>query len=282
MQRALAKRVTGAGFARSGLGQVRERASTAPELRLLFPECHLSPPADMSHGGPIGRSLAPMSERLVIPSRTEAESELSVAHPWWEFSVRFNVAVSHSLPVARMHECETEGVMMRWGLVPSSAKGDLTPGGYALARSDSLQSAEGSRSAWLHGRRGIVPLAGFYVWQRTPAGYRQPYYVRLVNRLVFGVAVLWERSVTDDDDVVESCALVTVPANPLLAEIDNNMDQMPAILRREDYTTWLGATVAQANELLQTYPQTRMVTHPVGPYVNDLERDEPRLIQRVP
>jgi len=25
-----------------------------------------------------------------------------------------------------------------------------------------------------------------------------------------------------------------------------------------------------------------MVTHPVGPYVNDLERDEPQLIQRVP
>ena len=223
-----------------------------------------------------------MTERVVIPGRTEADSELSVTRPWWEFSVRFNVAVSQSVPVARMHERETEGVMMRWGLVPSSAKGDLTRGGCALARSDSLQSAEGLRSAWLHGHRGIVPLAGFYLWQRTKAGHRQPYYVRLVNRLVFGVAALWERSVTDDDEVIESCALVTVPVNPLLVEIDNGIDQMPAILRREDYQTWLGATVTQAKELLQTYPQTQMVTHPVGPYVNDLECDEPRLIQRVP
>jgi putative SOS response-associated peptidase YedK len=221
-----------------------------------------------------------MSERLVIPSREEAERELSVTHPWWEFSVRFNVAVFHSVPVARMHERETEGVMMRWGLVPSSAKGDLARGGYALARSDFLRSAEELRSAWLDGRRGIVPLSGFYLWQRTPAGFRQPYYVRLVNRPVFGVAALWERSVTEDDDVIESCALVTVAANPLLTEIDQNADQMPAILRREDYSAWLGATVAQANELLETYPRTRMVTHPVGPYVNDLERDEPRLIQR--
>lgn len=223
-----------------------------------------------------------MSERLVIPSRADAESEVSVAHPWWEFSVRFNVAVTHSVPVARMHERETEGVMMRWGLVPSSVKGDPTRVGCALARSDSLQRAEGLSSAWLHGRRGIVPVAGFYVWQRTSAGYRQPYYVRLVNRLVFGVAALWERSVTDDDEVLESCALVTVPANPLLAEIDNDTDQMPAILRREDYTTWLGATVPQANEVLKTYPHIQMVTHPVGPYVNDLERDEPRLIQPAP
>jgi len=62
-----------------------------------------------------------MTERVVIPGRTEADSELSVTRPWWEFSVRFNVAVSQSVPVARMHERETEGVMMRWGLVPSSA-----------------------------------------------------------------------------------------------------------------------------------------------------------------
>jgi putative SOS response-associated peptidase YedK len=222
-----------------------------------------------------------MTERLVIPSRAEVERELPVAHPWWQFSLRFNVAVSHRVPVVRMHERETEGVTMRWGLVPSSAKGDATQGN-AHARSDALHSAEAFRSAWLHGRRGILPLAGFYVWQLTQAGYRQPHYVRLVNRPVFGVGVLWEGSVTDDDDVLESCALVTMPANQLLAELDGTTDQMPAILRREDYETWLGSTVAQAKELLMTYPHTRMVTHPVGPYVNDLELDDARLIQRAP
>jgi putative SOS response-associated peptidase YedK len=221
-----------------------------------------------------------MSERLVIPSQAEVEREFSVTRPWWQFSLRFNVAVSQSVPVVRMHERETEGVMMRWGLVPSSAKGDVTQGN-GQARSDALHSAEAFRSAWLHGQRGIVPLAGFYVWQHTHAGHRQPYYVRLVNRPVFGVGVLWENSVTDDDDVVVSCALVTVPANQLLVEVDSATDQMPAILRREDYEPWLGSTVTQAKELLVTYPQIRTVTHPVGPYVNDLALDEPRLIHRV-
>jgi len=220
-----------------------------------------------------------MSERLVIPDRAEAESELCVAHPWWQFSVRFNVAVSQSIPVARMHERESEGVMMRWGLVPSSAKGDVAQGGCACVRGDALHRAEDLRTAWLYGQRGIVPLAGFYVWQRTQAGYRQPYYVRLVNRLVFGVAVLWERSVTDDDDVVESCALVTVPANALLAEIDNTTGQMPAILRREDYDTWLRSSVTEASGLLESYPQTRMLSHPVAPHVNHVQFDEPWLIQ---
>jgi putative SOS response-associated peptidase YedK len=168
--------------------------------------------------------------------------------------------------------------MMRWGLVPASAKGDVARPGYARVRADALQSAEDFRTAWTFGQRGIVPLAGFYVWQRTPAGHRQPYYVRVVNRGVFGVAVLWERSVTDHDDVVESCALLTVPPNPLLAEIDHTTLQMPAILRRQDYNTWLQSSVSEAAGLLETYPETAMVTHPVAPYVNHLEFDEPRLI----
>lgn len=222
-----------------------------------------------------------MSERLVIPERADVESELAVARPWWQFSVRFNVAPSHSVPVARMHERESEGVMMRWGLVPSSAKGDLTQGGPARVRADALQSSSEFRTAWVYGQRGIVPLAGFYLWQRTAAGYCQPYYVRLVNRPVFGVAVLWERSVSDDDEVVESCALLTVPANALLLEIDSATQQMPAILSRENYDAWLRSGVAQASELLETCPRTRMVTHPVGPYVNHPGFDGPRLIQRV-
>jgi putative SOS response-associated peptidase YedK len=219
-----------------------------------------------------------MSERLVIPDRADAESDLSVAHPWWRFSARFNVAISQRVPVARLHGRESEGVMMRWGLVPASAKGDISRPGYAHLGSDALHSSEDFRTAWTFGQRGILPLAGFYVWQRTEAGHRQPFYVRLVNRMAFGVAVLWERSVTDHDDVVESCALLMVPSNPLLTEIGNTADQMPAILRRQDYDAWLQTTVSEAGGLLETYPASLMVSHPVAPYVNHLEFDEPRLI----
>jgi putative SOS response-associated peptidase YedK len=222
-----------------------------------------------------------MSERLVIPDRVDVEAELSVEHPWWEFAACYNVAASDSIPVARMHGSESEGVMMGWGLIPSAAKGDVRRRGPAKVYADCVSSGQ-FRAAWFQGQRGIVPLAGFYLWQRPGAGHRQPYYVRLVNRLVFGVAALWERSVSEDDDVVESCALLTVPANALVAGIDGTSDQMPAILRREDYDTWLRARVADARELLATYPQMSMVCHPVGPYVNDLGLDGPQLIRPSP
>src|SRR5215467_10246120 len=219
-----------------------------------------------------------MAQRLVIPSREEVDAELSVARPWWQFSVRFNVAISQSIPVARMHERETEGVMMRWGLAHTTAQGTVNFTDCGAVRRDALQGAQDLRRMWVYGQRGIVPLAGFYLWKRAAAGHDQPYYIRLVNRPVFGVAALWERAEADDD-VIESCALITVDANALLGEINPTTGQMPAILQPEDYDAWLSAKVEQANELLRPYPQIRMVCHPVAPYVNHLEFDEPRLIQ---
>lgn len=221
-----------------------------------------------------------MTQRLVIPSREEVDGELLVARPWWRFSVRFNVAISQSIPVARLHQRESEGVMMRWGLAQKTASGSIRFTSSGSVRSDALRSAHDQHAMWAHGQRGIVPIAGFYLWKRAPAGFDQPYYVRMVNRPVFGVAALWDR-VEADDEVIESCALISVDANPLLAEITPATRQMPAILRTEDYDAWLSARVERASELLQPYPHTQMVCHPVAPYVNHLEFDEPRLIRPV-
>ncbi len=220
-----------------------------------------------------------MYERLVIPDQEEAEQEISVAHRWWTFSARFNVAPSQSVPIVRMHNGESEAVMMRWGFVPSPVKGAVTKLGAAHINLRVLESSKDFGQAWLHGQRCIIPLAGFYVWQRASKGFRQPYYVRLVNRLVFGAAAVWARAVTMDDDVIESCALIMVPANKLMSEIDNVGGKMPAILSHDEYETWLSATPARARTLLRSYPSTRMVSHAVSPRVNLLNLDDPELIR---
>jgi putative SOS response-associated peptidase YedK len=222
-----------------------------------------------------------MPDRLVIPEAPEVADELPVAHPWWQWSASFNVAVSRNLPVARMHDSETEGVIMRWGLV-HRGEGEQTLGfGPALISSELLPGAGELRRAWLSGQRGIVPIAGFYVWQRTAAGFRQPYYVRLGDRSVFGIAAIWQRCTSTEDDVIESCALLTVPANPMLLGLNNSTGRMPVILSRHDYEVWLGSSVGQALELLHDVPEPKLVSHPVGPYVNHLSFDGPQLIRPV-
>jgi hypothetical protein len=59
--------------------------------------------------------------------------------------------------------------------------------------------------------------------------------------------VFWERSVADD--VVASCALVTVPAKPLPTEIAGTRGTEARDLRRADYDSWLPSWVTEASGL---------------------------------
>jgi putative SOS response-associated peptidase YedK len=135
------------------------------------------------------------------------------------------------------------------------------------------------RSPWLEGQRCILPMSGFYAWQLTNRRYRQPYFIRLLERSVFGVAAVWDRSVTEDDDVIESCSIVCVSPNDLMIRIANTDGCMPAILRRKDYQTWLRGTPVAARATLKAYKNTGMQAHPVSPRINSTASDDPSLIQ---
>jgi len=173
-------------------------------------------------------------------------------------------------------------VMMRWGLIPDWAEGDPAKACTTQTPVAELDRNRAFSGAWWRGQRCILPISGFYGWQLTAHHYLQPYFVRLVNRSVFGVAGIWDRSVnTDEDDVIESCAIVTVPQNALLTDVHNTSRQMPAILHRDEYMPWLSGSTARARSLLRTYPEDRMVAHAVSPRINSLKYDDEQLIRPV-
>ncbi|MGH8260154.1 MAG: SOS response-associated peptidase family protein, partial [Steroidobacteraceae bacterium] len=151
-----------------------------------------------------------MCERYVVPDQTLAERELAPERRWWKFRASFNVAPSRFVPAVRLFEGRTEAVMMRWGLIPAWAKGDLSAGHWLRLSSAAIEQSDLYRGPWLNGQRCLLPFAGFYTWRLTPRGYRQPYFVRAAAAPVFAVAALWDRSESDDGDVIEGCALVTV------------------------------------------------------------------------
>jgi putative SOS response-associated peptidase YedK len=122
-------------------------------------------------------------------------------------------------------------------------------------------------------------MSGFYAWQLTNQRYRQPHFIRLGSRQVFGVAAIWDRSVTEDDDVIESCSIVCVAPNDLITRIANTEGGMPAILRRRDYQTWLQGTPVAAKSTLRPYNATGMQAHPVSPRINSTTPDDAGLIQ---
>jgi putative SOS response-associated peptidase YedK len=222
-----------------------------------------------------------MCERYVLPEQAATEREFLPAQSWWRFNPSFNVAPPQYVPAIRMHSGKTEGVMMRWGLIPAIAEGKESDSDPPWVGIELAERGEPYRGPWLNSQRCILPVAGFYVWQMTEEKFRRPFYVRLLDRAVFGLAALWDRSVGDDDDVIESCTIVTLPANPLMEQIDNAEKRMPAILRRKDYGPWLSGTPVRARGVLAAYPAEWMEAHAVSPRVNSVKHNDASLIQPV-
>jgi putative SOS response-associated peptidase YedK len=222
-----------------------------------------------------------MCERYVVPDQMLAERELAPEHKWWKFSASFNVAPARYVPAVRLHAGQSEAVMMRWGLIPAWAKGDLSAGEWLRLACGTLEDSPLFRGPWLNGQRCILPFAGFYTWRLTAARYRQPYFVRVKERPVFGVAALWDRTEDEHGDVIEGCAILTVPASAPLTSVQSANREMPAILRAEDCDKWLRGTPVEARALLHTPPDTLLCTHAVSPRINSLACDDEGLVLAV-
>ena len=220
-----------------------------------------------------------MCERYVLPDQAAAEREFLPQRAWWQFAPRYNVAAQQYVPAIRKHDGQSEAIMQRWGLIPASPEEDrpaMVPP--IVVAADDLLNSPLHRTPWLNSQRCILPIAGFYAWQLTPGKYRQPHFVHLFDRAVFGVAAVWDRFVGDDDDVIESCSIISVAANELMTDIDNTTRRMPAILRRNDYPIWLNGTPVEARAVLLPYNARRMHAHPISPRINSTSADDPDLL----
>jgi len=218
-----------------------------------------------------------MCERYALPDQIAAEREFVPVQAWWKFAARFNVAGQQYVPAIRMHERQSEAVMMRWGLIPSWAEGKPRGEPPICIEADQIERSTVHRAPWLNGQRCILPVAGFYAWRLTSAKFRQPYFVRLIDRSVFAIAGIWDRSENEDGDVTESCSLICVPANDFMAKIANTEHRMPAILKRRDYETWLRGTPVEAKGALHPYRSDWMQAHEVSPRVNSAALDDASL-----
>ena len=223
-----------------------------------------------------------MCGRYITKEQQAIERELPYIDimRWPDLEPRYNVSPSQSVPVVRWLNGRYEGSMMRWGLVPFFARG-ITPQYSTInARIETIESAPAYRGPWQRRQRCVLPAGGFYEWHLSEAGVRQPFYIHLVDQDVFGFAGLWDRS-EGPDGVIESCTLITMPANPLLQQIHNQQRRMPAILRQEDHQAWLSGNAAQARAVLMEYPAASMVAWPVSPKVNSPRNDGAMLIDPI-
>lgn len=199
---------------------------------------------------------------------------------WAQFGVRrgpmlpphWNIGPGRPVAAVRHGDQGIEAAMLRWGLIPFWAKDPSIGNRLSNARAESVHEKPSFRAAFST-RRCLIPADGFYEWQATGAKKKQPWFVSRRDGDVFAIAGLWERWTPTTGDAVESCAVLTMHANALMAPIH---ERMPVIITPSDYAAWLSpdTTVARAQQLLAPWASTDWTAHRVSTRVNAPAHDD--------
>jgi len=215
-------------------------------------------------------------------SLARAVLEATPTFPFEEFSeqVRYNVAPSQLVPVARMDEQGKRVLdLARWGFIPAWAK---SPPKFQPinARAETLATSGMFRTAFDR-RRCLIPADGFYEW-KADAGKKskQPYFIHFTDDRPFAFAGLWERWKADEKaEPVETCTIVTTTPNHFMEPIHN---RMPAIIQPADFERWLDPKVSgtAVRDLLAPIEADDLEAYPVETRVNRPTNDGPALIER--
>lgn len=198
----------------------------------------------------------------------------------------YNVPPSRPLQVLRVFR-EPRRLRLEplvWGLVPAWASDAKIGARLTLARVESIRTTPAFRDA-VRRRRCLVAVDGFYEWQRRAdatsgrkRSVRQPFVIRRADGSPFALAGVWDRWVSRDGEVIESCAIVTQPARP---PVDAVHDRMPLVLERDAWDAWIDPAITDGERLDQLLlPRSpALVTRPVSRYVNDPRNDDARCFE---
>ena len=193
---------------------------------------------------------------------------------------RYNIAPTQTAGVIRNTETARRLNSLRWGLVPSWAEDSGIGSRMINARSESVAEKPAFRRA-VRFRRCIVPASGFYEW-KTEGSRKIPHYIHPVdNCTVIGLAGIWESWKTPDGSSLETFAILTTSANPLIAPIH---DRMPVILPPDSYGLWLDQAMTDPKQLTflyVPYPADLLILHPVSTQVNSPRTDHPGCIEPI-
>jgi len=199
-----------------------------------------------------------------------------LAHPP-ALAARYNIAPMQNVPIVRHNAAgERELVQVRWGFVPRWAKDPAIGARMINARAETIHERPAFRNAFQR-HRCLVPADGFYEWRRGPAG-KQPMLIHGADDRPFGMAGLYERWLSPEGEVLDTCTIVTTEANALLRPIH---DRMPVIVPPEHYARWLDAAADDVADLFDPAGAGDLRVHPVSTRVNAVRNDDASLIEAV-
>lgn len=186
----------------------------------------------------------------------------------------FNTAPTQAIPVLRQENNTIIVDGMLWGLLPVWSKDASGASKMINARSETLTEKPSYRGL-VQKYRCIIPMNGFYEWDRSNPKAKIPYFVpRADGKLMFG-AGLWTTSPVVDNN--HTCTLITRESFDDLSWIHN---RSPVEFTAQDAVEWMTAETAPL-ELMWSHEQPALAPRRVSTLVNSVRNNGPELIQEV-
>ena len=119
--------------------------------------------------------------------------------------------------------------------------------------------------------RCLLPASGFYEWQALPA-HKQPVHIGMADGRPFAMAGLYERWRSPDDEVIDTCTIVTTRASDALRPIH---ERMPVIIAEAAHARWLDVANPDVADLLEPWSGEPLLAYPVSTRVNAVAQRRP-------
>ncbi len=215
-----------------------------------------------------------MCGRFALATTPQAFSARFGCPPPSGWTPRWNIAPQSRIVVVHARGGERRAVWMHWGFRPSWARAarDMRP--QINARIETVSERPMFRDAFRR-RRALVPVSGFYEWQKPPRGPSRPFFIAAAGGELLALAALFATPAGEEEATV---AILTRPASEALQPIHH---RMPLILPEKAWKRWLDPEPvddALLQHLLEEAETVHLHAVPVSRRVNDPRQDDPSLL----
>lgn len=183
----------------------------------------------------------------------------------------FNVAPTHVVPILRVIRDEVVVDVMRWGLIPIWAKDPNIGSKMINARSETI-TEKPSFKGLVPGHRCIIPMSGFYEWNRDNPKAKVPYFVKRSDGRLMLSAGIWS-----DSPIVDEARTFSLITRDSVADLSAIHDRSPVELTAHDAVEWMSAPQAPL-ELFSPEHQPRFSTVRVSTRVNSVRNNDSDLL----
>ncbi|WP_336775319.1 SOS response-associated peptidase [Paenibacillus sp. MMO-58] len=196
----------------------------------------------------------------------------------YEYTKRYNVAPTQTIPciIERDGKRVLEG--FRWGLIPFWANDAKIAYKTINARSEGIEKKPSFRHL-LKRNRILIVSDGFFEWKQE-AGSKQPYRFQLASKGVYGFAGLFDTwHDPDSGNEIQTSTIITTTPNDLVATVH---DRMPVILTGAGAADWINPQIADTERVLSylnAYPDTEMIKYPVSKDIGNVRNSSADLIK---